>query len=59
MAYSKKKMKSLYDNFIKQYGRKKQKKGSDPNDRQYNRELEEKIKRMKPEEIQELINDDN
>jgi len=58
MAYSKKKIKSEYDMFAKQYARKKPKNGGDPNDRNYDRKLEEKIKRMKPEELAELLNDD-
>ena len=44
--------------FAKQYARKKPKNGGDPNDRNYDRKLEEKIKRMKPEELAELLNDD-
>ena len=43
MAYNKKKIKAEYDAFIKQYGRKKGKNGGDPNDRNYDRKLEEKI----------------
>ena len=58
MAYNKKKIKSEYDAFIKQYGRKRRKNGGDPNDRHYDRKLEEKIKRMKPEELVELLKDD-
>ena len=58
MAYSKKKIKAEYDIFMKQYTRKKPKNGRDPNDRSYDRELEAKIKRMKPEELSELLNDD-
>ena len=58
MAYSKKKMKVEYTNFLKKYGRKKQKNGSDSNDRQYDREFEEKLKRMKAEEVQYLMDDE-
>ena len=58
MAYSKKKIKSEYAAFAKQYARKKPKNGGDPNDRNYNRKIEEKIKRMKPEEIAELLKDE-
>ena len=58
MAYNKKKIKAGYDAFIKQYGRKRGKNGGDPNDRNYDRKLEEKIKRMKPEELVELLKDD-
>ena len=59
MAYSKKKIKAEYGKFIQQYARKKSKNGFDPNDRSYDRKLEEKLKRMKPEEIQELLDSDN
>ena len=52
-------MKKEYGIFLKQYARKKSKNGFDPNDRCYNRKFEEKLKRMKPEEIQELIDDDD
>jgi len=58
MAYNKKKIKAEYDAFIKQYARKRAKNGKDPNDRDYDRKLEEKIKRMKPEELVELLKDD-
>ena len=51
-------MKKEYGIFLKQYARKKSKNGFDPNDRCYKRKFEEKLKRMKPEEIQELIDDD-
>ena len=58
MAYSKKKIKAEYGVFAKQYARKRSKNGCDPNDRNYDRKLEEKIKRMKPEELVEILNDD-
>lgn len=59
MAYSKKKMQQIYGKFLQQYARKKSKNGFDPNDRCYDRKFEEKLKRMKPEEIQELMDDDD
>jgi len=40
--------------FIKQYKRKAHS-GWDPNDRRYDRELEEKIKHMSPEELNDLM----
>jgi len=40
--------------FVQQYGRKTTK-GSDPNDRSYDRKLEEKIKRLSPEDLSELM----
>lgn len=59
MAYSKKKIKSEYGSFIQQYARKKGKNGYDPNDRCYSRKLEEKLKRMRPEEIQALLDEED
>lgn len=43
--------------FIQQYGRKAQR-GVEPNDRCYDRELERAVKRMKPEELDRLLSDD-
>lgn len=40
--------------FIKRYARKKQP-GHDPNDRQYDRRVEAKVKRMKPETLDRLL----
>ena len=42
--------------FAQQYARKAQK-GVEPNDRQYEREIEESIKSMKPEELDRLLRD--
>jgi hypothetical protein len=42
--------------FMRQYKRKACKNGPDPNDRQYDRKLEQRIKRMKPEELDDLLN---
>lgn len=47
-------MRKLYNNMPE----KKQKNGSDPNGRSYDRKFEEKLKRMNPEEIQALLDDD-
>ncbi len=58
MAYNKKKIKAEYDTFIKRYARKKPRNGGDPNDRFYDRKLEEIIKRMKPEELLRILNDE-
>ncbi|MBQ9163120.1 MAG: hypothetical protein IJX74_07610 [Clostridia bacterium] len=58
MAYNKEKIKAEYGVFAKQYARKKCKNGFDPNDRNYDRKLEEKIKRMKPEKLAEILSDD-
>lgn len=59
MAYNKKKIKTEYGVFVKRYARKKSKNGQDPNDRKYDRKLEEIIKRMKPEELAELLDEDD
>ena len=40
---------------MQQYARKSQR-GQEPNDRQYSRKIEAKLKRMKPEELDELLN---
>ena len=40
--------------FVQQYGRKAHK-GWDPNDRVYDRKLEEKIKRLSPEDLSDLL----
>jgi hypothetical protein len=40
--------------FLRKYGRKAQR-GHEPNDRSYNRGVEDKIKRMKPEDVDRLI----
>jgi hypothetical protein len=40
--------------FVQQYGRKATK-GWDPNDRGYDRKLEEKIKRLSPEDLSDLL----
>ena len=44
-------------NFVQQYERKAQK-GTDPNDRRYDREIEKSIKCMKPDELDRLLRDD-
>jgi hypothetical protein len=44
--------------FVKQWGRKAQKR-SEPNDRSYDRAVERRIKRMKPERLDDLIRDDS
>ncbi len=58
MAYSKRKMRACLPAFIKAYSRKRQK-NLDPNDRHYDPELEEKLKRMSAWELAELIYGDN
>ena len=44
--------------FVQQYGRKATK-GWDPNDRGYDRKLEEKMKRLSPEDLSELLSGDD
>lgn len=44
--------------FVQQYGRKATK-GWDPNDRSYDRKLEEKIKRLSPEDLSDLLSDED
>lgn len=43
--------------FVQQYGRKAQK-GIEPNDRHYDRRFEKAVKRMKPDELDQLLRDD-
>jgi hypothetical protein len=43
--------------FVREYKRRAHK-GHDPNDRGYDRKLEEKIKRMKPDELSSLLSGD-
>jgi len=43
--------------FVQQYERKAQKR-IEPNDRHYEREIEETVKRMKPDELDRLLRDD-
>lgn len=40
---------------MRQYQRKAQGGPNEPNDRQYSRKLERKLKRMRPEELDELL----
>lgn len=44
--------------FLQQYQRKAQR-GVEPNDRHYDRNLEAKLKRMKPEDLGRLMSDDD
>jgi len=57
MSYNKKKIKSDIGVFLKQYKRKSNTRHS--NDRSYDRKLEQKIKKMKPEELYTLIDDEH
>lgn len=55
MSRRKEKLRAEVSSFMQQYGRKSQT-GQEPNDRHYSRKIEGKIKRMKPEELDELLN---
>lgn len=54
MSKRKKKLQADIGAFLKQYARKAHA-GHDPNDRHYDRRIEAMIKRMKPEELDELM----
>lgn len=56
MSRRQQKLKSKIGAFMRQYQRKAEP-GWDPNDRHYDRQLEEKLKRMSPEELDALLND--
>ena len=43
--------------FVQQYAR-KARSGLDPNDRRYDRDIEARIKRMNPEELDRLLRED-
>ena len=43
--------------FVQQYRRRSQK-GIEPNDRGYDRKVETRMKRMRPEELSEILSDD-
>jgi hypothetical protein len=41
--------------FVRQYARRKRPGKGEPNDRSYDRMIEERIKKMKPEDLDELM----
>ena len=55
MARKKRESEPALGEFIRQYGRPRRTRG-EPNDRVYDRKLEAKVKRMRPEEFDELLN---
>jgi hypothetical protein len=55
MNKRKEKLRAKIGAFIEQYARKAQR-GQEPNDRNYSRTIEAKLKRMRPEEVDELLN---
>ena len=54
MNKRKQKLAAKVGEFMRQYQRKAQR-GVEPNDRQYSRKVEQKLKRMRPEELDELL----
>ena len=55
MNRRKQKMAAQIGEFMRQYQRKSQGGTTEPNDRQYSRKFESKLKRMKPQELDELL----
>ena len=55
MNKRKEKLRAKIGAFMQQYARKAQR-GQEPNDRGYSRAIEAKLKRMKPEELDQLLN---
>jgi len=45
--------------FLREYGRTSRRRGADPNDRHYDRELEQQVKRMDPQELDDLMRSDD
>jgi len=45
--------------FLREYGRTSRRPDSDPNDRHYDRKLEQEIKRMDPRDLDALLRDDD
>ncbi len=56
MSKKKRAIENEIGDFLRKYGRKKYP-GKDPNDRAYDRKLENKIKQMDPEELDRLMHD--
>lgn len=44
--------------FLQQYARKKRPGQSEPNDREYSRRVEKLVKRLPPEELERLLNEE-
>jgi len=57
MSLRGKKLRREFGSFLKSYQRKAYK-GSDPNDRSYDRKIEQLVKRMDPVELDRLMNGD-
>ncbi|TWJ23077.1 hypothetical protein [Micromonospora endolithica] len=59
MSGRRERMRRELGNFLKEYGRSsRSRNGMDPNDRQYSRKLETQIKRLRPEDLDRLMRDD-
>lgn len=54
MNRRKRKMAAQIGEFLRQYQRKAQR-GAEPNDRGYSRKFEQKLKRMRPDELDDLL----
>ena len=52
-----KRLEGAIGSFVQQYARKRHA-GHDPNDRRYDRNIEKKIRHMKPDELSRLMSDD-
>jgi hypothetical protein len=57
MSHRKQKLAAKIGEFMRQYQRKAQGGSREPNDRGYSRKIERKLKRMRPEEFDALVND--
>jgi len=58
-AYKKKqRLTEATAHYLRQIGRKAQK-GQEPNDRGFDRKLDEKLKRMRPEDVDALVRDED
>lgn len=55
MAMDRRTLRSEVGTFVRQYGRRKGARGMDPNDRSYSRKVEQALKRLPPEELDELL----
>jgi hypothetical protein len=58
VASRKRRLANQIGEFMREYGRKKRPGGLDPNDRQYDRQLQATVKRMDPAELDEMLHGD-
>ncbi|MEU8070654.1 MULTISPECIES: hypothetical protein [unclassified Micromonospora] len=60
MSGRRERMRRELGGFLKEYGRSsRSRNGMNPNDRHYSRKLETQIKRMRPEDLDRLMRDDD